>query len=322
MLKFIKFTVYIHFREPQTSDDYDANELIPLLCMVILSWAVSSPAAMLAEALRPMKDMAQVTNIVCIGHGSLWRGHESIIQHLAACSIAKELTIIYEEAGRPLNAPIQIFAQDPDYTENDKRLLSCLNPPIRVINDPEGFLAIDQSTLVMSCYPTVPIKQIIGDLAVAMNSCGPAALLLNNADWDTAHGGVDVVTYQWADIVYFSNPGSQRATDMLGHFHKILDIKELFGVLGQDDNRDEADGLNHIASKDNSKTSTKGLDGKPNGLTVKDTDDTHADMFEVSNPCQEIGNDAQANEGDLMDSAVELPGFDWLESMELWVRVD
>jgi len=46
---------------------------------------------------------------------------------------------LYEDFGKPLTGAIDIVAQDPSYTENDKHLLSLLPRPIRVVTDPEGY---------------------------------------------------------------------------------------------------------------------------------------------------------------------------------------
>jgi hypothetical protein len=48
---------------------------------------------------------------------------------------------------------------------------------ITVLDDPEGFLEVDDSTLVISCAAQVPVKQITLDLA------RPAAMI-----WDRIKG--------------------------------------------------------------------------------------------------------------------------------------
>jgi hypothetical protein len=36
---------------------------------------------------------------------------------------------------------------------------------INVLDDPEGFLEVDSSTVVVSCGPNAPIREIVSDLA-------------------------------------------------------------------------------------------------------------------------------------------------------------
>ena len=134
--------------------------------------------------------------------------------------MAKELTAMYEQSGTPLNEPITIIAQDPVYTRDDVTILSHLPVRISIVSDPDGFLAIDESTLVMSLYPNVPVKQIVADLAA--EGKGPAAMFWNDDSWDIEHGGVDIVTYQ-STVKYFVNAGSSRLADMLGGYVKVMD---------------------------------------------------------------------------------------------------
>jgi hypothetical protein len=146
-------------------------------------WERSFERKVLYKFLRKMviSKTAQVSNIVCLGHGSLDKNYASILQHVAAVFIAQDLTALYEEYGKPPEDPITITAQDPAYTENDHTVLSLFPIPIRIVSDPEGFLAINESSLVMSCYPTVPTKQMVADLAAdSVSGKDTAALLWND----------------------------------------------------------------------------------------------------------------------------------------------
>ncbi|WEW58642.1 hypothetical protein PRK78_004110 [Emydomyces testavorans] len=58
---------------------------------------------------------------------------------------------------------IACYAQDPAYREADKVTLNKLG--ITVLEDPEAFLEVDDSSVVFSCAPNVPVKQIIADIA-------------------------------------------------------------------------------------------------------------------------------------------------------------
>ncbi len=60
-------------------------------------------------------------------------------------------------------ASIQCFAQDPVYTEDQASVLQACG--IKVLDDPEGFIETDESTVLFSCSPNVPVKQIIADIA-------------------------------------------------------------------------------------------------------------------------------------------------------------
>lgn len=58
---------------------------------------------------------------------------------------------------------IGCFVQDPEYTEVDKTILNEHN--ITLLEDPWGFLKIDERSVVVSCAPSIPVKQIVLDLA-------------------------------------------------------------------------------------------------------------------------------------------------------------
>lgn len=60
-------------------------------------------------------------------------------------------------------AQIECFAQDPVYTETDRRLLRSFG--IKDLDDPRGFLEVDDDSLVISFSPSIPVRQIIADIA-------------------------------------------------------------------------------------------------------------------------------------------------------------
>ena len=60
-------------------------------------------------------------------------------------------------------ASVACYAQDPDYSAIDRLILSECG--IEVVNDPDGFIILDDSTIVLACLPEAPVKQIIADIA-------------------------------------------------------------------------------------------------------------------------------------------------------------
>lgn len=60
------------------------------------------------------------------------------------------------------HGPIQCYAQAPVYTEADKQVLA--HEGITVLDDPKGFLELDEQTAVFSVGPQVPVRQITADL--------------------------------------------------------------------------------------------------------------------------------------------------------------
>lgn len=58
---------------------------------------------------------------------------------------------------------IKCFAQDPIYEEADRSALE--QASISVLDDPRGFIEVDELSVVLSISPDVPVRQIVTDLA-------------------------------------------------------------------------------------------------------------------------------------------------------------
>jgi hypothetical protein len=116
-----------------------------------------------------------INKIVCFALGApsnfdQRESRRSNIQHAAVESL---IEILNEKAGG--NKVITCYAQEPLYNHSDRELLRTIG--IETIDDPEGpegFLKVDENTLVVSISPNVPVRQIIADLV------WPGAML-----WDT-----------------------------------------------------------------------------------------------------------------------------------------
>ncbi|KAF2649063.1 hypothetical protein K491DRAFT_762661 [Lophiostoma macrostomum CBS 122681] len=113
-------------------------------------------------------DVSRIDKIVCLALGTIRRDSshpDPRIQHHLASGLARAL-------GLP------VCAQDPAYSEMiDEIILEQLDPPISVIHDPQGVLAIDESTLVICLFSNAPLLEVIADLLPQ----GPTAMIINEA---------------------------------------------------------------------------------------------------------------------------------------------
>ena len=115
-----------------------------------------------------------ITKIVAFGLGTLGKTNlgqlpvRSYAQHAATLTIAAVL----KERNISQGLDVQCFSQDPWYNETDIEFLGGLG--ITVLKDPEGFLEIDEQTLVFSVGPDVPVRQIVADVQ------WPAAMVWNS----------------------------------------------------------------------------------------------------------------------------------------------
>lgn len=87
--------------------------------------------------------------------------YRPIIQHAMLIQVAE----FFKET-RPY-----IFLQDPGYRDHDKATIESLWLEARFVEDPQGFLEVDDDTLVISIDPDVPVRSIVADIAT------PAAMI-------------------------------------------------------------------------------------------------------------------------------------------------
>ncbi|KAJ4301773.1 hypothetical protein N0V90_003867 [Kalmusia sp. IMI 367209] len=122
----------------------------------------------------------RIHKVVCMGLGSLTRqvgGPDAwfrpYFQHIVALSIAQAFDDLYKqhpERYGQSSKRVRLLAQDPSYSESDKHVLA--DNGFTVLEDPNGLLAIDKNTLVMSAFPSFPLYEIIADMLPG----GPAAI--------------------------------------------------------------------------------------------------------------------------------------------------
>lgn len=217
----------------------DVNDFSKLMYMLDVSkrlWRKSHLRSHLLDSVQKLKHTARISNIVCIGLGTLHtldpNKNNPIIQHVVASALAQYLTRMYEAEGMPLEKPIRIIAQDPAYTLRDRQILSELPVPIEVVTDPEGFLAINEFSLVYSAFAMVPVKQIVADLAAATpDGKGPAALFVNNDFRDKIRGNVDRAVYDRDEPGRLADPETKRYLTMLEFYTRVMDGQKLKGMF-------------------------------------------------------------------------------------------
>jgi hypothetical protein len=119
--------------------------------------------------------VTRVHKIICFGLGCFQREHfldvrRHHMQHLAALTVRD---IFARKQGG--EAPL-VYAQDPWYCP---RGISYLQDhlDITVLEDPEGFKAMDGNTFVITVAPNVPVRQLAVDLT--HEDGGPAGMLCN-----------------------------------------------------------------------------------------------------------------------------------------------
>ncbi|KAK4234528.1 hypothetical protein C8A03DRAFT_18590 [Achaetomium macrosporum] len=100
-----------------------------------------------------------VNKVVAFGLGSLaWWGQRenSASQHALVLSVRDFLQ------ARGLGK-VACYAQDPDYQAVDKEILNLSG--ITVLDDPRAFLEVDETSVVVSIHPGLPVRQVVADIA-------------------------------------------------------------------------------------------------------------------------------------------------------------
>ena len=93
---------------------------------------------------------------------------DDVQPHLAYCNIqafqpALLLTSKDILASGKGNEGIICYAQDTLYKDIDRAVLK--KAGIAILDDPEAFLEIDESSAVISCGPDIPVREIVSDIA-------------------------------------------------------------------------------------------------------------------------------------------------------------
>ncbi|KAH7406802.1 hypothetical protein DE146DRAFT_676133 [Phaeosphaeria sp. MPI-PUGE-AT-0046c] len=129
--------------------------------------------------------VTRIDQIICFGLGNTVSSTHprvqriSYVQHLAAHTVRD--TLASQQGG----AAPTMFAQDPEYKAVDTSYLS-EHFDCTVLDDPEGFKALDGNTFVIAFAPNVPVRQIALDMTHDSN--GPAGFLCDAIKSDGLEG--------------------------------------------------------------------------------------------------------------------------------------
>lgn len=170
----VRSIAYINYGVLPQSDPEELDRLAELrnrLDELDKQWEDSKAAKAITEFLADHgKYMKTVTKVVGIGLGNpgqkllAKRVESSYFQHLTLCHIAREISKVQE------NDNVKIFVQDPNYTELSRNVIidvSSLDKyyNIQIVDDPDGFLMMDDQTIVFHCHLLFDIADIALDVS-------------------------------------------------------------------------------------------------------------------------------------------------------------
>ncbi|KAJ0414665.1 hypothetical protein BJY00DRAFT_318582 [Aspergillus carlsbadensis] len=207
----------VHLLEPRSQPagpEANQREIHASLERDLDLWRDSQSWGKLKATLRGVS-IAPVKKIVAFGLGSM-REMPPVNRHFYQHALILALRqLLYGGRSRRIaEKEIKCYAQDPGYTENDiAALQSCA---VTAVPDPEGFLEVDEQTVVISIYPNVPIRQVISEIS------RPAVMIWNSIEGN-GFGGVQC-----------TDPDSPRLLRWIAEHYETLEFPhepELFGEL-------------------------------------------------------------------------------------------
>lgn len=165
-------------------------------------------ASVIAELEKiSVEKLNRVTKIIGFACGSLWEffrklkkhpyGNDNLLRVEAQHAVIKEMQAYIEKR---CGHPVQIYAQDPAYTPQDEeKILKPLH--IKRLEDPEGFLEIDDTAIVFAVQPCFSFLQVVADIT---EDVGPAMIIHSevekDAPWEEYKVALQHVETEWAQF--------------------------------------------------------------------------------------------------------------------------
>ncbi|KAE9367475.1 hypothetical protein N431DRAFT_561440 [Stipitochalara longipes BDJ] len=145
-------------------------------------WEASEPCKQLRSILESTKIPVGITKIVafacstfsCIFPKPYYSrgGARPATQHALILTLLDILSKKNDGVARNITC----YAQDPIYSSLDKEILQ--QSGIQILDDPVGFLEVDESTVVLSFCPNVCVRQVVCDIA------RPAMMIWDSIRWN------------------------------------------------------------------------------------------------------------------------------------------
>ncbi|KAJ3493865.1 hypothetical protein NLG97_g4462 [Lecanicillium saksenae] len=146
-----------------------------------LDWAASQSCQLLKSQLRQGNHLKIVKKVLCFGLGDICRKppewmkrnaktdaeiSEQEVSFVRGAMTQHAIALtIREICGDIADSHVELLAQDPDYTDETKSILTASGFSIMGEHGAGGFAEIDDTSLVVSIFIEAPLKQIIADIA-------------------------------------------------------------------------------------------------------------------------------------------------------------
>jgi hypothetical protein len=131
-------------------------------------WGNERLFAELGSILTKTGILPLINNVVAFSCGSItylsgWPLQQRSMSQHALILAVRDLV---ERTGYKEPGTVKCYAQDPIYGLLDQRILG--DEGIMLVNDPKGFLQVDEGSFVISILPGIPVHDVIADIARPM----------------------------------------------------------------------------------------------------------------------------------------------------------
>ena len=161
------------------------KEVDKVLSHVRQVWEASEQCKQLRDTLARAIDPERIGNIIGLAFGPL-SGTDLHGSSISSSAYQHALLFTLREILTKPSSREQIlcYVQDPAYATADKMVLR--ESGITVLEDPGGFVEIDDDSVVLAFAPDCPVKEIVFDLAK------PALIIWNTVRHDELKGTVPI----------------------------------------------------------------------------------------------------------------------------------
>lgn len=128
----------------------------------IKAWKDSDECKRMKAALMTSTIPDKITKVVAFGCSTM-SDHEVDEQSITQHALILTIRNVLQRKNPAAYGGIVCYAQDPVYSDEDRAVLE--GAGIHILEDPHGFLEVDDSSVVISFAPDVPVRQIVADVS-------------------------------------------------------------------------------------------------------------------------------------------------------------
>jgi hypothetical protein len=133
-------------------------------------WRTSQHYERLQEVLATIEVPFTLTKVIALALGPLVLGSQVCKRHILQHALVSALHSTLVQRGI-LSVLSERYVQDPAYTQRDRDILRAAG--LTVLGDPQAFLELDESSVLVCINPEVPVKDIVADI------CRPGIITWN-----------------------------------------------------------------------------------------------------------------------------------------------